>query len=203
MKKLIRLATITTISLSMGLFTGCGGSGSSKKNTVTTLSCSSNPYLNTTTNTWQYSQTDTRACTPLATTTTSCSSNQMKVRVPITNNTSNNNINCPVDIYGQRHCTTGQVGTPFNSGAVNTSWNNNYNNTVNPNYHSIAGQYREVCLNYGDTSLGYVVQGNSYYYVNHQQLQQAVWTAQYHHNLSPVETIAAVGIIALLIHSLQ
>ncbi|MGH1469341.1 MAG: hypothetical protein ACRBBP_10795 [Bdellovibrionales bacterium] len=204
MKKLIRLATITTISLSMGLFTGCGSSGSSSDTTVTTISCSSTPYLDTTTNTWQYSQTDTRVCTPLTTSTSvTCSSNQIKVRVPITSNTSNTALNCPVDIYGVQHCTTGTTGTPFVYGSVNTSWNSNYNNTINPNYHLTAGLYQEACVNYGDTSYGYLLQGASYWYVDQQQLQQSVYTAQYHYQLSPGETLAAVGILAFLVLATQ
>lgn len=204
MKTLMKLVTITAISASMGLLTACGGGGGSKKS-VTTISCSSTPHYNTTTKKWEYSQTDSRACTPLPNTTTAgnCLVGQIKVRVPVSTG-SNNNLNCPVDINtGIRNCSTqGQpTMTPFYPGQVNTNYNNN--SYVDPNYHTVVGQYSERCLDQGDNSLGYVYSAGSYYYVDVQQLQTDVWSYQYQYQLSGEQTLWAIGGLALLYLILQ
>ncbi len=89
----MRFTTIITICLSLGLFTGCGGSDSKSDATpVTTIpACPASPYfVSGSTNTWQISQTDTRICTPTPGTLGNgqCKYNEVKVRVPktLTNN---------------------------------------------------------------------------------------------------------------------
>ncbi len=82
MKKLIK-TNIIIIGIALSLLIGCGDSDSGNKNTtVTTLPCSNKPHTINNGQTWQYSQTDTRACNLLVPTTTAfCNSNQIKVRI--------------------------------------------------------------------------------------------------------------------------
>lgn len=86
MKQLMRFTTIITICLSLGLFTGCGGSDSKSKKPVTTVpACPASPYLvQGTTNTWQVSQTNTQRCNPTPGTLSNgqCKYNEVRVRVP-------------------------------------------------------------------------------------------------------------------------
>lgn len=189
MKQFMRFTTIMTICMSLGLFTGCGGS-SSNSDTVTTvactnnayynsstslwqtsssdttscgtISCSSSPYYNSSTATWQYSSTNTAFCTPTSSTVTtasSCSYNQAPVR------------------------------TPINISSTNSS------------YHSTSGLYSFLCLNSAQLQQylnnQYVVDNGSYYYVNSTYVQNNVYTYQYQHQLNPNETLAVIGVIAL------
>ncbi len=148
MKRRIKITTIIT-SIALSLFTGCGG-GNNSNTTVTTIPCPNNPHTINNGRTWQYSQTDTRACHLLAPTRrASCTSNQVVARM-------DHNYN-----YGESY-----------------SYNQQYNG-VNPNYHTFPNNYGEVCIDQGDRNLGYLVWTGSYYYIDQQRFHDNVWTYQH------------------------
>lgn len=160
-----KYAGLAALGLILSLLTACGGS-SSKGETVTTLpNCPTGHYYNSSTDKFQYSQSDARECQVINTTTTTCASNEVRVRLPINQNYSNTatNTNCPYNAAtGVRDCTYAQIGTPFVQGQ--TYNNNNNSNTINSNYHTISGQYSEVCVGQTNENWNYIIYGANYGY---------------------------------------
>jgi hypothetical protein len=193
----------------IGALTGCGGDSSSKKDpVVTTISCTHTSYQDVN-GVWRYSQTDSKVCKPLANATT-CNQNEVLVRVPRSSNIGsgntghNNNLNCPI-INGVQQC---NVGTPFNPHhhpTQNQQWGNNgwnngnhWNQNLDPNYHTNPSLYTTTCISYNSPSINYVYSSGNYYYIDMGYLNDHVWSYQYERQLSLEETIAVVGIVAVL-----
>lgn len=185
MKKITRNTLRIALALSFGLVTACGGGGSSapkKDPKVTTVKpqCTESSIINAN-NQWQISQSDTRLCTPVKTTTKTCGPNEYAVRVPICQSGSYDNANC------QYATTTTQT-----------------NGGINYSYHRTSGQYQVVCKSYNSSEFnyGYIYQVNGYLYLNLYAVMQYQTQYQYQYHkqveLSPKQVFMGVLGLAVL-----
>ena len=210
-KTVFKLFVATGLGLSFSLLTACGGGGSSDSDpVVTTLpNCTTSSIPPAVTGgIWTYSATDSRECRAI-TTAVNCKSNQVRVRIPVTNSNRNTPLatNTPFINQGnsQQSCDQQSNGKII-CGTTNNNYGNNYNNNyqVNnqTNYHTSTGGYTEVCMDQNSQDWYYVVNAGNYYYLNYSlyrnnyQNYQQQYYYHYQKQLSPKQTLITFGVLA-------
>lgn len=208
-KSVLNLFVMAGLGLSLGLLTACGGSDSAPAPAVTTLpNCTANSVYNQSTKKWSLSAKDTKECKAITTVpaNVTCSANQVKVRIPVTNKTNAGGKNLPTGTSfnpsaGQQTCIQ-QSNGQIVCGSATTQTNNSLQVNNNTNYHTSAGSYEETCLDQNSPEWYYIVNAGSYYYLNyslaynHYQNYQYQYQYSYNKQLSPKETIITFGVLA-------
>jgi len=180
-KTVFKLFVATGLGLSFSLLTACGGGGSSDSDpVVTTLpNCTTSSIPPAVTGgIWTYSATDSRECRAI-TTAVNCKSNQVRVRIPVTNSNRNTPLatNTPFINQGnsQQSCDQQSNGKII-CGTTNNNYGNNYNNNNYGNNYS----NNNYGNNYSNNNYGNNYNNNNNYGNNYNNNYQVNNQTNYH-----------------------